>query len=138
MTYTDNLGQGEGWAIKVIGKNVVVTGGRERGVLYGVYHLLEDVLGVRWWNMWEEYVPSMTDAVIPADYSDSGEPVFTYRDVFFGETGDSWVRAMPGVTPPEADTVEDWHSKRLQFVAVISLMSILTGSLVPRRVMLLF
>ena len=89
VTYTNNNGQNEGWAIKVIGKNVVVTGGRERGVLYGVYHLLEDVLGVRWWNMWEEYVPSMTDAIIPADYSDSGEPVFTYRDVFFGETGDS-------------------------------------------------
>ena len=32
-------------------------------------------------------------------------------DEHFGETGDSWVRAMPGVTPPEADTVEVWQDK---------------------------
>lgn len=33
------------------------------------------------------------------------------RDEYFGETGEGWVRAMPGVTPPEADTVEVWQDK---------------------------
>ena len=85
VTYTDNNGQGEGWVIKVVGSNVVITGGETRGALYGVYHLLEDVVGVRWWNLWEEHVPSLTDAVIPADYHDSGEPIFVYRDIYFAE-----------------------------------------------------
>ena len=84
VTFTDNNGRGEGWAIKVIGKKVIVTGGETRGALYGVYHLLEDVLGVRWWNMWEEYVPTMEDAVIPANYESSGEPAFGYRDIYIG------------------------------------------------------
>ena len=33
------------------------------------------------------------------------------QDEHFGETGDGWVRAMPGITPPEADTVEVWQDK---------------------------
>lgn len=80
VTYTDISGYGEGWVIKAIDGNLVLTGGKVRGVLYAVYHLLEDVLGVRWWNLWEEDVPA-GNATVPADYSASGEPVFTYREI---------------------------------------------------------
>ncbi len=31
------------------------------------------------------------------------------KDEYFGETGDSWVRAMPGVTPPDAKELSDWE-----------------------------
>ena len=86
VTYTDKNGQGEGWAIKAIGSDVVLTGGETRGTLYAVYHLLEDHFGVHWWNMWEEYVPSMEDAVVPFDYDHSGEPLFADRAIYFNET----------------------------------------------------
>ncbi len=85
VTYTDKNGQGEGWAIKAVGNSLVITGGAKRGTLYGVYHVLEDELGVRWWNAWEEYVPSMDDAVVPFDIDRSGEPAFGYRDIYSNE-----------------------------------------------------
>ena len=89
VTYTDNNGIGEGWAIKAIGNSLVITGGETRGTLYGVYHLLEDHFGVRWWNMWEEYVPSMEDAVVPYNYDHSGEPVFSDRGIYSNEGMDT-------------------------------------------------
>ncbi len=85
VTYTDNNGMGEGWTIKAIGNSLVITGGETRGALYGVYHLLEDELGVHWWNMWEEYVPEMEDAVLPLGFEKSGEPAFAYRDIYSDE-----------------------------------------------------
>lgn len=84
--FTDELGLGEGWVIKQVDNSLILNGGAKRGVLYAVYHLLEDELGVRWWNYWEEYVPSMEDAVLPYGFSDSGEPVFGYREVY----NDGW------------------------------------------------
>ncbi|MBP1996042.1 DUF4838 domain-containing protein [Paenibacillus eucommiae] len=71
----------EEWAIKRIDNKIIITGGSQRGTLYGVYHFLEDVIGVRWWNIWEEYVPS--ESVIQVDQLDlAGEPAFGYRDMY--------------------------------------------------------
>ena len=36
VTYPDRNGMGEGWAIEVTGKKVIIAGGADRGVLYGV------------------------------------------------------------------------------------------------------
>ena len=76
----------EGWAIKAVNGNLVLCGGESRGVLYSVYHLLEDGLGVHWWNYWEEYVPTMTEARIAGDYNASGKPTFVWRDIHGGKT----------------------------------------------------
>ncbi len=116
--YPNEVGNGEGWAIEVKDGSIYLTGGETRGVLYAVYHLLEDVLGVRWWNMWEEYVPT-GDALMPADYFDSGEPIFTYRDIYFAENAQSlfhvrnrlngfagWIPAQYG---GEADYTGPYH-----------------------------
>ena len=81
VTFPDNA-FGEGWAIKAVDGNLVLCGGRVRGVLYAVYHLLEDVLGVRWWSIWEEFIPTQSAALVPGDYDDSGVPAMEYRDVF--------------------------------------------------------
>ncbi len=83
VTYPDNE-FGEGWAIKAVGKNLILTGSENRGPLYAVYHLLEDSLGVRWWNYWEESVPLLDEARVPGDYDESGVPAMAYRDVYGG------------------------------------------------------
>jgi hypothetical protein len=72
---------GEAWAIQAVDGDLFLCGAPARGPLYAVYHLLEDVLGVRWWNYWEESVPT-GNAIVPADYYDSGVPAMEYRDVF--------------------------------------------------------
>ncbi len=85
VTYPDN-DFGEGWAIKAVDKNLILTGGEKRGTLYAVYHLLEDSLGVRWWNYWEEYAPLLDESRVPGDYDDSGVPALLYRDMYGGQT----------------------------------------------------
>lgn len=74
----------EQWYIKAHNKNLVISGGRtpiERGLIYGAFHLLEDVLGVRWWNEWEEYVPIVDEFSVPDDFELAGEPKFKLRQL---------------------------------------------------------
>ena len=81
VTYPDNA-FGEGWAMKAVDGNLVLTGSKNRGTLYAVYHLLEDELGIHWWNPWEEYVPSAEHAVISGDLDKRGVPAMKYRDIY--------------------------------------------------------
>ncbi len=75
---------GEGWVIKAVDGNLVLCGGAQRGVLYAVYHLLEDGFGVHWWTYWDEYVPTLTEARLSGKYEDSGVPAFVYREIHGG------------------------------------------------------
>lgn len=84
VTYPDNE-FGEGWAIKAIDGNLVLTGGKVRGTIYAVYHLLEDELGIHWWNPWEEHVPSNEHAEISADLDKCGVPAMKYRDIYLSK-----------------------------------------------------
>ncbi len=83
VKYEDNK-LGEGWAIKAVDGNLVLCGGAQRGVLYAVYHLLEDGFGVHWWTYWDEYVPTLTEARLSGKYNDSGVPAFIYREIWGG------------------------------------------------------
>ena len=72
----------ENWKIAVIGESVVITGGltnEMRGVSYAAYHFIEDCMGVRWWNEFEEYVPALSEFSLPSDFKAEGTPLFTER-----------------------------------------------------------
>ena len=72
----------EEWLIKSTGKGLIIAGGAPRGTLCGVYHYLEDVLGVHWFTPEAEYVPKR--AAIPLSGLDlHGEPRFRYRDIYY-------------------------------------------------------
>ena len=51
------LGEEE-WVVRSVGDNLVITGGRPRGTLYGVYEFLEDHVGCHWLDRRTEVVPS--------------------------------------------------------------------------------
>ncbi len=70
----------EEWAIKTTGKDIILTGGNPRGVLYAVYHFLEDHVGIRWWNVSEEYVPNKPTLKINP-ISRRSVPAFEKRDI---------------------------------------------------------
>lgn len=75
----------ENWLIAVCEENVVLTGGltnKNRGIPYAVYHFLEDVVGIRWWSWFEEYIPKLQELTIPKDFKKSGTPVFEYRNIY--------------------------------------------------------
>lgn len=87
----------EQWAVKTAGDHIVINGGGLRGTLYGVYHFLEDVIGVRWWNVWEEYVPDK-DVIEVGALDLSGKPAFKYRDIYIN---------APGYISPDTYIVND-------------------------------
>ncbi len=71
----------ERWALRGVGPDLALVGGRPRGTLYAVYRFLEDRIGVRWWNAHEEHVPQRPTLRIPA-LDRQGEPKFRYRDIY--------------------------------------------------------
>jgi hypothetical protein len=80
----DRMGREE-WAVRASGNNLVLAGGRPRGTLYAVYHFLEDDLGVRWWNAFEESVPRRRTLRV-GELDRRGRPAFEQRD-FGGADG---------------------------------------------------
>ena len=83
----DKLGPEE-WVIRTVGRDLVIIGGEPRGTIYGAYHFLEDVLGVHWWNPFEESVPRHKTVRI-GTLNLHGKPVIQYRDIYmlYGNDG---------------------------------------------------
>jgi len=78
----------EAWVMRTVDRHLVLAGGRPRGTLYAVYRFLEDVVGVRWWNPFEESAPSRPTLVVE-QLDRKGEPTFRYRDIYmlYGHDG---------------------------------------------------
>ena len=70
----------ERWAIRSVGNDLILVGGRPRGTLYAVCRFLEDVVGIRWWSPFEEHVPKQPTLEVGA-MDRNGEPRFRYRDI---------------------------------------------------------
>ena len=70
----------EKWAIRSVGNDLILVGGRPRGMLYAAYRFLEDVIGVRWWSPFEQHVPKRPTLEVGA-LDRNGEPRFRYRDI---------------------------------------------------------
>ena len=67
---------------RTIGNRLYVLGGRPRGVLYGVYRLLQERCGVRWWTPWATLIPKNRRLVIPK-INQREKPAFESRDPFW-------------------------------------------------------
>ncbi len=71
----------EEWRIKSQNGNLILAGGGTRGTLYATYHFLEENVGIRWWNPWEETVPAPGILSVPV-IDKLGKPAFSYRDIY--------------------------------------------------------
>ena len=80
----------EEFRIQTSASGIKITGGSQRGVMYGCFAFLEDVLGVRWYNSRITSVPRRkTISVSPSDVH--GKPSFEYREPYFDESfGKEW------------------------------------------------
>jgi len=76
----DKLGQ-EGYVIRTVGPHLVIAGGRLRGNLYGVYGLLEDHLGCRWFTPTVSRIPKRERLAIPV-LNETKRPALEYREPF--------------------------------------------------------
>ncbi len=74
----------DGFVLRTYRNHLIIAGGRPRGTLYGVYALLEEKLGVRWFTPEVESVPKMPRVELP-QLNETQVPVLEYREVFWTE-----------------------------------------------------
>jgi hypothetical protein len=72
----------DGLYIKNTGKKLVIAGGTEKGVLYGVYTFLEKYMGCRKYSSAVTIVPKQKSIVLNV-INDVQVPTFDYRDDFY-------------------------------------------------------
>jgi len=76
----DRLGH-EGYVIRTVAPHLVIAGGQLRGNLYGVYGLLEDHLGCRWFTPTVSRIPKRERLAIAA-LNETRRPPLEYREPF--------------------------------------------------------
>ncbi len=77
----------EEWIVKQVGRDLILSGGRPRGVLYGVYDFLGKYAGCRWYDLLTEKVPSTPNLTLP-DTVDIRKKPFIRSRAFY------WVNAV--------------------------------------------
>ncbi|NMA21166.1 MAG: DUF4838 domain-containing protein [Lentisphaerae bacterium] len=107
----------EEYHLKVVGKNVIITGGRPRGVLFGTYEFLERFAGVRFLSINFEHIPSRNVIAVPADLDIRHAPPFIYRDIHPGRANipDQYrrkIRQNIGGNQPQFGFSENYGSPR--------------------------
>jgi hypothetical protein len=80
----DNQPGADGFTLRTTGDRLLIAGPRPRGTLYGVYALLEEMLGVRWFTPDVESVPRHKRVVLP-ELNESQTPALEYREVYWSE-----------------------------------------------------
>jgi hypothetical protein len=108
------LGQ-EGYVIRTVGGRLVIAGGEPRGTLYGVYGLLEDHLGCRWFAPGVSRIPKRSRlAVGPLDQRIV--PVLEYREPYTFDCFDGDWCARNRVNS-SAGRLEARHGGKIRFGA---------------------
>ncbi|HEY5914335.1 MAG TPA: DUF4838 domain-containing protein [Verrucomicrobiae bacterium] len=74
----------DGFVLRTEGNRLIIAGGKPRGTLNGVYTLLEDKLGVRWFTPEVERVPRAGRLVLKP-FDETHIPVLENREVFWTE-----------------------------------------------------
>lgn len=74
------LGQ-EGYVLRSQKSRLFIAGGEPRGTLYGVYGLLEDFLGCRWFTPAISHIPQSPDLILDP-INESVVPALEYREPF--------------------------------------------------------
>ena len=74
----------DGFVLRLDGNRLIIAGGKPRGTLNGVYTLLEEKLGVRWFTPEVETVPTLSRVTLPK-LNETKIPALENRDVFWSE-----------------------------------------------------
>jgi hypothetical protein len=74
----------DGFTLRTAGNHLLIAGGRPRGTLNGVYVLLEEKWGVRWFAPEVEVVPKRQILSLPL-LDETKVPALEYREVFWTE-----------------------------------------------------
>ncbi|MBC9933170.1 DUF4838 domain-containing protein [Chitinophaga qingshengii] len=73
----------EGFMLATDARDLYIIGGSGKGVVYGVYTLLEQYFGCRKYSQSPATVPVSKELRLPAQLHDQQEPAFTYRETYY-------------------------------------------------------
>ena len=85
--YPDEVLGKDGFDIKVVDGDLIISGNHPRGTLYGVFTFLEEYIGCRWYTKYCERILEQYEIVIPTDLNDRQIPVFQWR---YHDWGTTW------------------------------------------------
>ena len=81
LEVADGKDDADGFRLKAEDGRLRVIGENGRGVLYGVYELLERYAGCRWYAPWHTVVPKRERFEVPSDLDAAERPAFLAREV---------------------------------------------------------
>jgi hypothetical protein len=73
----------EGFLISTDAQDIYIKGARGKGVVYGVYTLLEKYMGCRKYANIPATLPAARNIHVPAHITDEQSPVFQYRETYY-------------------------------------------------------
>ncbi len=73
----------EAYRLKMVGKDLVICGGSGKGLIYGVYTLIEKYFGCRKLGDMPALLPEGKDVHVPANLNEDGRPLFQYREAYY-------------------------------------------------------
>ena len=78
----------EGYLLQTKGNDIIILGGSGKGLIYGVYALLENYLGCKKFNNEPAYTPELQVVKIPA-LNEESKPQFEYRESYYPACADA-------------------------------------------------
>ncbi|MCX7597341.1 MAG: DUF4838 domain-containing protein [Armatimonadetes bacterium] len=103
----------EGYVLRTQGPHLIIAGGALRGNLYGVYGLLEDHLGCRWFTPTVSRIPKV-DRLVIGPLNETKVPVLEYREPFVRDCFDGDWCARNRVNSSAA-SLEERHGGKVRF-----------------------
>ncbi len=77
----------EGYSLRTVGEKIIVAGSPKRGTLYGVYALLEEQWGCRWFSSKVSRIPKRQRLTLPS-LDTTYVPPLEYREPFYTDAFD--------------------------------------------------
>jgi len=105
----------EGYVLRTVGPHLIIAGGEPRGTLYGVYGLLDDHFGCRWFTPEVSRIPRAPRLAI-ASLDEQQIPVLEYREPFTFDCFDGAWCARNRVNS-QAGRLEERHGGKVRFGA---------------------
>lgn len=106
----------EGYVLRTVGSHLVIAGGDLRGNLYGVYGLLEDVLGCRWFTPEINRIPKYARLKLP-ELDETVVPMLEYREPYIWDAKDGdWAARNRINRNTSAGTLGERHGGQIEWV----------------------
>lgn len=113
----------ESYVLENTGKHLIIAGGEPRGTLYGVYGLLEDVYGCRWFTPAVSRIPKLSTLKVPFA-SISATPTLEYREPFVADCFDGDWAARNRMNSSSA-RLEEKHGGKVTYFGFVHTFNML-------------